>query len=72
MGVLPELKEAKVRRHIRTMEAREAKGAKAKKVELASMDLVEGMDRRLAGFCVSNSGSSTSGGGSMNDSDSPA
>ena len=71
MGVLPELKEAKVKKHIHKMEVREANGAKARKVELSRLDWVDGMDRRLAGFCVSNSGSSASG-GSMEDSDSNA
>ena len=61
IGVLPELKEAKVKRHICKMEVREANGVKAKRVELSCLDWVDGMDKRLADFCVSGSASSANG-----------
>jgi hypothetical protein len=39
MGVLPVLKEAKTKKHMRRMEAREANGGKAKRVELTKLAL---------------------------------
>jgi hypothetical protein len=65
MGVLPDLKEAKVKRHIRKMEVREANGVKAKRVELSSLDWVDGMDKHLADFYVSASSASSANGSSM-------
>jgi hypothetical protein len=61
MGVLPVLKEAKTKKHMCRMEAREADGGKAKRVELTKLDWVDGMDKRLTDFCVDESSSSESG-----------
>jgi hypothetical protein len=61
MGVLPVLKEAKTKKHMRRMEAREADGGKATRVELTKLDWVDGMDKRLTDFCVDESSISESG-----------
>ena len=61
MEVLFVLKEAKTKKHMRRMEAREANGGKAKRVELTKLDWVDGMDKCLTDFCVDESSSSESG-----------
>jgi hypothetical protein len=61
MGVLPVLKEAKTKKHMRRMEAREANGGKAKRIELTKLDWVDGMDKYLTDFCVDESSISESG-----------
>ena len=66
MGVLPVLKEAKTKKHMRRMEAREADGGKATRVELTKLDWVDGMDKRLTDFCVDESSISESGSSSEN------